>query len=62
MLYSGWTTGFSITSLSGNGGNIFSWMGSCGGWVCIGIFRMFTSSKIVSIMGSFESSSSSLSS
>ena len=62
MSYSGWTTRFSITSLSGNRGTLWSWMGSCGGWVCTGTFGMFTSSKITSFMGSFESSSSSFSS
>ena len=62
MSYSGWTTGFSITSLSGNGGTLFSWIDSCGGWVCTGIFKMFTSYKMASFTGSFESSSSSFSS
>ena len=62
MLYSGWTTGFSITSLSGNGGILYSWIVSCGGWVCTGTFEMFTSSKIALFTGSFESSSSSFAS
>ena len=59
MLYSGWTTGFSISNISGNGGIICSWIVSCGGWVCTGTFGMFTSSKIASFTGSLESSSSS---
>ena len=58
MLYSGWTTGISVTNLSGNGGILCSWIISCGGWVCTRTFGMFTSSKIASFMGSLESSSS----
>ena len=58
MLYSRWTIGFSITSLSGNGGILCSWIVSCGGWVCTGTFEIFTSSKIASFTGSLESSSS----
>ena len=59
MLYWGWTTGLSIINISGNGGIIFSWIVSCGGWVCTRTFGMFKSSKIESFMGSLESSSSS---
>ena len=59
MSYSGWTIGFYITNLSGNGGILCSWIVSCGGWVCTQTFGMFTSSKIGSFMGSLESSSSS---
>ena len=57
MLYSRWTTGFSITNLSGNGGILCSWIVSYEGWVCTGTFGMITSSKIKSFMGSLESSS-----
>ena len=62
MSYLGWTICFPITSLSENGGTLCSLMGSCGGWVCTGIFGMFSSSKMGSFMGSFESSSYSFSS
>ena len=58
MLYSGWATGFSITSLSGNGGTLCSWIVSWKGWVCTGTFGIFTSSKIASFMGSLEYSPS----
>ena len=59
MSYSRWTIGIYITSLSGNGGILYSWIVSCGGWVCTGTFGMFTSSKIASFTRSLESSSSS---
>ena len=62
MLYSRWTTGFSINNIYGNGGILRSWIFSCGGWVCTGNFGMVTSSKIESFTGSFESSSYSLAS
>ena len=59
MLYSGWSTGFSITNLSRNGGIIYSWIVSYGRWVCTGTFGMVTSFKIASFTSSLESSSSS---